>query len=602
MKDRASKKQSEYVCGNALIRSLRKRIVFFMVFIVCLFGGCGQVQREVRGETGIKEEPGSEEESMTDKEPVTQALPDNDSIKESIYDYYGKEDHEEINEEEMEAVKGKLPAYFLTVHSGEEFALMREWYDWDSVQSLIVYFSGDLKEWQEEDLLALKQYHGSVTVESDAGTVPARAFTYLTGAQEVYLFASTDVSDVTGILPEGACFPTQMKAVTLFGYQEGKYAKLLRLLQDSQVETMTVIPDARTEETQNFWLDDVAGIGTLKVLTLQDIAIRIRDETALDGSEIERIEGFIDQDTDLCFVERLAHLEEITSRIVDVRDLSPLMERKELALYLEFYKKTKEFSQEDYGGSNYTVCPDFERMVSLPGEAEDNRFLGIYQRREDQGRVAECFIIDRFSEASDQEGELRMMDTEPWIRVTEGSAVYELRPEEGYGFLAGIRNRMTFEDINFDGVKDIVLEAGSYGTQALTYKYGWIWEQTSGRYEFSPAFAGIGNPVIDAEQQLVRSSWRNWAASHSWAIYRYVDGQFVMQGKLTEEPLFEEDIPPELEVPEDAEVWRWQEEIMEDGEVAEVINSYAIEAEGEETIYTDSERYESYYAKDSYWG
>ena len=67
MKDRASKKQSEYVCGNALIRSLRKRIVFFMVFIVCLFGGCGQVQREVRGETGIKEEPGSEEESMTDK-------------------------------------------------------------------------------------------------------------------------------------------------------------------------------------------------------------------------------------------------------------------------------------------------------------------------------------------------------------------------------------------------------------------------------------------------------------------------------------------------------------------------------------------------------
>ena len=161
---------------------------------------------------------------------------------------------------------------------------------------------------------------------------------------------------------------------------------------------------------------------------------------------------------------------------------------------------------------------------------------------------------------------------------------------------------MTFEDINFDGVKDIVLEAGSYGTQALTYKYGWIWEQTSGRYEFSPAFAGIGNPVIDAEQQLVRSSWRNWAASHSWAIYRYVDGQFVMQGKLTEEPLFEEDIPPELEVPEDAEVWRWQEEIMEDGEVAEVINSYAIEAEGEETIYTDSERYESYYAKDSYWG
>ena len=144
------------------------------------------------------------------------------------------------------------------------------------------------------------------------------------------------------------------------------------------------------------------------------------------------------------------------------------------------------------------------------------------------------------------------------------------------------------------------MEAGSYGTQMLTYKYGWIWEQASGRYAFSPTFAGIGDPAIDVKHQLVRSSWRNWAASHSWAIYRYVDGQFVMQGRLTEEVLFTEDIPPELEVPEGAEVWRWQEEIMEDGEVAEVINSYAVEVEGEETIYP--ERYESYYEEDSYWG
>ena len=527
---------------------------------VCLSGGCGQAQRQEESETARDFGSG----------------------------------------EEIEAAKGNLQAYFLTIHSGEELALMREWYDWDSAQSITVYFSEDLGEWREEDLQALTKHHGSVAVESDAGTFPARALTYLTGATEVYLFANSDVSDVTGTLPEGAGFPKQIKAVTLYGYREGKYEALLRLLQDSGVETITVKPDTKAEETQRFWLDDAAGIDTLKELVLEDISIQVRGETAIDGSGLERIEGLIDKDTDLCFVENLTHLEEITSRILDVRELSPLLQREGLALYLEFYKKTAGFEEEDYGAGNYTVCDDFNKMVSLSGMGQENRYLGIYQRRKDKDCVAECFIIDRFSEASDQEEGMNLTDTEAWIRVADGETVYELRPEEGYGFCAGIRNRMTFEDINFDGVKDIVLEAGSYGTQMLTYKYGWIWEQASGRYAFSPTFAGIGDPAIDVKHQLVRSSWRNWAASHSWAIYRYVDGQFVMQGRLTEEVLFTEDIPPELEVPEGAEVWRWPEEIMEDGEVAEVINSYAVEVEGEETIYP--ERYESYYEEDSYWG
>lgn len=608
------------VLRAGFIRSRQKLMLFFMVLTVGLSGGCGQVRREVRNETDTDKEAGmvkgfgSEEESGDQKDShiheasgkseefsgANPALPDNDAIKSSIYCYYGREDHEKIREEEIEAVKGKLQAYFLTVHSGQEFALMREWYDWDSVHSVTVYFSADLKEWQEEELQMLEQCNGSVAVESDAGTFPARALTYLTGAQEVYLFANTDVSDVTGTLPEGVCFPKQIKSVILYRYQEGKYSSLLRLLQDSRVETITVRPDSKKEVTQKFWLDDVAKIGTLKELFLGDISIQVRKEAALDGCGLARIEGFIDQDTDLCFVEKLAKLEEVTSRIVDVRDLSPLLQRKGLALYLEFYKKTSGFEEEDYGDSNYTVCPDFNRMVSCPGEAGDGRFLGIYQRREDRGQVAECFIIDQFPEPSYREDELNMIDTKPWIRVTDGATVYELGPEEGYGFCVGVRNRMTFEDINFDGVKDIVLDSGSYGTQSLTYQYGWIWNQTSGRYEFSPTFAVIGNPVTDSAHQLVRSSWRNWAASHSWAIYRYVDGEFVMQGMLTEEILFEEDIPPELEVPEGAEVWRWQEEIMEDGEVVKVINSYAVEAEGEETLYP--KEYESYYEEDSYWG
>lgn len=613
------------------MRDRRQCMLLFMVPAICLFGGCGQAPREA--ESGTYEESVPKEESLIDENAGEERdvneieddnsvissdgdeeegiagnltdngtptyFPDNDSIRDSIYHYYNREEHERVSEEETAAVRGKLPAYSLTVRNGEELALMREWYDWDTVHSVTVYFSKDLAEWQEEDLHGLKALDDAVCVESDSDTFPARALTYLTGAKEVYLFTSTDVSDVTGILPEDAGIPSQIQFVSLYGYREGKYAKLLRLLEDSQVETLTIRADYEAESPQGFWLDDVARIGTLKKLVLENVTIRVREEASLDGCGLAQIEGFIDQDTDLCFVESLAQLEEVTSRIIEERDLSPFLQRKGLSLYLEFYKKTSGFEEKDYGGSNYTVCSDFNRMVSLSLE-EDNKFLGIYQRREDQDRVAECFVTDQFPGSSYEEEELNLSDTDLWIRITEGAAVYELRPEEGFAFEVGIRNRMAFADINFDGAKDIVLTAGYFGNQGLCYEFGWIWNQKSGRYEFSPSYSMIGNPSIDSEHQLVRSSWRNWAASHSWAIYRYVDGAFEIQSRLTEELLFEEDIPEDLEVPEGAEVWRWQEEIMENEEVVEVRNSYAVSVEGEETVYP--EVYASYYAKDSYWG
>lgn len=601
------------------IRSRWKFRLMFMVFAVSLFSGCGQAQHEAGSEAGIKEashfrenaggtldfdevlhdneiendnyvtimaedEEIEEEESFSD-DVMPHYFPANDSIKDSIYHYYGREEQEEVSEEEVEAVRGKLPAYFLTIHDGEEFALMREWYDWDGVHSVTVYFSEDLQEWQEEDLQALKILDDVVYVESDSGSFPVRALTYLTGAQEVYFSVGTDVSDVTGTLPEGTYFPKKIKSVTLYDYRERRYQVLLRVLKDSQVETITIRPDSEAEDFPGFWLDDVTEISSLKELVLENISIRVRQETALKDSALTRIEGCIDKDTNLSFVEELAQLEEFSGRIHTIRDLSPLLHRKGLSLYLDFYMP----------------CPLFNQEVSWPKETGDEGFLGIYQRREDAGRVAECFTGRRISRETD---EINMYSFDPWIRVTDGMTVYELRPGEenggDFGFGDARSDRMRFADINFDGVNDIVLSAGLFGTQGLLYEFGYIWDQESGRYEFSPTYTMIGNPSIDSEHQLVRSSWRNWAASHSWAIYRYVNGEFVMQSMLTEEPLYEDEIPAQLEVPEGAEVWRWQEEIMKDGEVVEVRNSYSVSVEGEGTVYP--EEYESYYEEDSYWG
>lgn len=591
-----------------------------MVCAVCFFCGCGQMQNDDVRQTDIEQEGKNENEIANESENgeeagineetgnddiVTGLLTNDtiDTIKDSIYRYYYREETEKLSKEEILAVKGKLSATDLTIHSGEEFALIREWYDWDHSGDISVVFSEDLQDWQEEDLEALALLKGSVYVESSGETFPARALTYLTGSEKLIFSYASDMTDVSGIFSEGSRFPQQVKEVCLDTYREGKYKTLLQLLRDSQVERIEVKQGWEADAFQGFWLDDVAGISTLRELELESVPIRVRDEASLKACGLERIAGYADQETDWCFLDRLSALKELTCSVVEEMDLSPLLGREELSLYLRFSRLNESFEEADYG-EIHTVCPAFNREVSWPGEAGDERFPAIYQRNYDQGRMVECFT-DRHVCENKMEG-IHTEPYNPWIRVTDGSVVYELRPGEGeseeYKFGDFREDKIRFQDINFDGTKDIVLEAGRFGAQASRGEFGYLWNQKTGRYEFSPTYTEIANPVIDTEHQMVRSAWRNWAASHSWSIYRFENGEFIRQRMLTEEVLTEDKIPEELEVPEEASVLCWQEEIFENGEVAEEKRAYAVQIEGEETVYPEEcENYREEYWVYPYW-
>lgn len=585
----------------------RKCVMLVMVLalpVICISGGRGRTLagtekapvREDVAEGGGETAPEKENSSI---------LPANAAIREAIYSYYEREDNEKISDEEVEEAKGKLPLYDRTIHSGEELVLMREWYDWSDAEYLDfhVFFGADLDEWSEEELRALAFLTGEVYVESREDTFPVRALTYLTGAEKLIFSMDTDLSDVTGELPDGAQLPEQIKSVTLYRYREGKYTTLLHTLEKSQVETITVQRGADEENLPGFWLDDVAKIPSLRELVLEDIPIRVREKASLSACPLRKIEGYVDSDTDLGFVEKLAGLEEASCGVLEEMDLSPFLEKKGLSLYLYFCRQIAESEEPGYEGESYIVCPAFNRAVGWPGEPSDEKFPAIYQRREDQGRVVECFT-ERFI-SYNEEKISNMWSFAPWIRVTDGSAVYELRPEEegdiddDWRFGSYRTDQMSLTDINFDGAKDIVLRTGGFGAQMLNYEYGWIWDQAGGVYEYSPTYRLIGNPAVDQEHQIVRSFWRSSAGSHSWAIYRYEDGEFVEKSVLTEDFLLPDEAPEELTAPDVVEVIRWQEQIMENGEVAEVKNSYGVKREGEETVYPDA--YASYYAEDSYW-
>ena len=134
----------------------------------------------------------------------------------------------------------------------------------------------------------------------------------------------------------------------------------------------------------------------------------------------------------------------------------------------------------------------------------------------------------------------------------------------------GCFNRTTggliLADVNFDGRKDILVSQGLFGTQALVRFACFLGcEET---YELNESFSNISNPALDTENRKILSTWRNWAASHSWAMYSYENGEFIETIRLTSQP---EEIGPETTY--EIFVWQYIIEILTNGSDGENVET-----------------------------
>lgn len=154
---------------------------------------------------------------------------------------------------------------------------------------------------------------------------------------------------------------------------------------------------------------------------------------------------------------------------------------------------------------------------------------------------------------------------------TEEIQIVPVKAEGGYATWVSVNNKFEYVDVNFDTVPDLLICTGHHGNQgALTY---YCFLQTDTGFVEAPTFSDIPNPSIDAENQLILSQWRNSAASHSWAEYKYEDNIFVLSRELREELL----------VVSDEEIWIWTvngEEVGRSNELSK--------AEIENLLYNDN--------------
>lgn len=84
------------------------------------------------------------------------------------------------------------------------------------------------------------------------------------------------------------------------------------------------------------------------------------------------------------------------------------------------------------------------------------------------------------------------------------------------------------EDADFDDEPEMLVYRGVTGiSQAAQCYECYDWDEKTQSYVENISFSAIWNPVIDAEEQVVRGSAKANAVTHSYYTYAVIDGEFV---------------------------------------------------------------------------
>jgi len=191
-------------------------------------------------------------------------------------------------------------------------------------------------------------------------------------------------------------------------------------------------------------------------------------------------------------------------------------------------------------------------------------------------------------------------DYDFWVDMHEVKVFVSQKSEDGYyliqvldvpGRIGNASGGLIIADVNFDGQRDILVSQGHFGNQGLVTFACFIYN--NGVYKLNESFSDIPNPAIDNENNKILSTWRNWAASHSWAMFSYIDGEFIKTNMLTTSPE-EWGIRDEGELNYPIDVWRYEVETMRNGNIETEIYLTS--------DFTDDEFFYYFFDENSFWG
>ncbi|MEI6602366.1 MAG: hypothetical protein WCL54_02650 [Clostridia bacterium] len=205
---------------------------------------------------------------------------------------------------------------------------------------------------------------------------------------------------------------------------------------------------------------------------------------------------------------------------------------------LDFINKLPYFEIE-YNEEGYKSTENNLKDFSLLGRdfiiSKMHGHLTKYSRLRIENQIFEFYVSDYISNKNDKERFYDKIERNVFVsNESNGEIKYKTTLDASYEMGDFPSNRLYFNDVNFDGQKDLLIDNGHFGTQGLVTFSCFL--QKNGEYNLCSSFSDIPNPALDFKNKKVLGTVRNMAVSHSWLKFSFTNNSFEMTDRLTEEP------------------------------------------------------------------
>lgn len=94
-------------------------------------------------------------------------------------------------------------------------------------------------------------------------------------------------------------------------------------------------------------------------------------------------------------------------------------------------------------------------------------------------------------------------------------------------------------DVNFDGMNDILVHDGFYGSRDHSYYSCYLYNGEE--YELCESFLNISNPSVDTERKQVLGYMYDVGGYQCFEIYAFENGEFYKERELSQQTVYKED-------------------------------------------------------------
>ena len=98
---------------------------------------------------------------------------------------------------------------------------------------------------------------------------------------------------------------------------------------------------------------------------------------------------------------------------------------------------------------------------------------------------------------------------------------------ENAGLVNDKNNLVVFDDVNFDGYKDLVVFSHDGGAGPNNGNNYYIYDPKAHQFIFNQEISNLTQTQIDPKHKTVLSAWRDGAARHGYEKYKWIKGKFT---------------------------------------------------------------------------